>query len=137
MNVLYVSHIQSDPKFILNCIVCIVHVELCLQHIEKVVSNSQATPAMNFQNMWLLSLSAKTERSGEWGPGSWSSLLVGKTNNKGLWTDIMECLSRRTLFRDLAMPLNTFFPQLSIVPQSKKVLDKYNMKCNKLKYYEI
>ena len=97
---LYVSHMQSDPKFILNCIVCIVHVELCLQHIEKVVSNSQATPAINFQNMWLLSLSAKTERSGEWGPGSWSSLLVGKTNNNGLWTDIMECLSRRTLFRD-------------------------------------
>ena len=115
------------------------HVELCLQHIEKVVLNSQATPAMNFQNIWLLSLSAKTERSGERGPGSWSSLLVGKTNNKGLWTDIMECLSRRTLFRDLAMPLNTFFPQLSIVPQSKKVLDKYkyNMKCNKLRYYEI
>ena len=134
MYILYVSHIQSDPKFILNCIVCIVHVELCLQHIEKVVSNSQATPAMNFQNMWLLSLSAKTERSGERGPGSWSSLLVGRQTTKDcgliLWS---VCHGEHFL----GMPLNTFFPQLSIVPQSKKVLDKYNMKCNKLKYYEI
>ena len=97
MYILYVSHIQSDPKFILNCIVCMLS---CVCNILKKLLNSQASPAMNFQNMWLLSLSAKTERSGEWGPGSWSSLLVGKTNNNGLWTDIMECLSRRTLFRD-------------------------------------